>query len=221
MSEALWQDPELPARLDVELRAPAEPQWRREFAPELSYGRHAGPARGDARRAAVALLLCWDGRQWTLPLTVRNAQLTRHGGQVSLPGGLIDAGESPRDAAVRELEEELGRRPPLQWLGELSPLFVFASNATVTPCVAAVDHWPAWIAQPAEVDRVLKLDLRALLDPPTAPPLSVQRGPFHFQAPQLIVEGQSAWGATAVMLGELQKRLLRISNELNRGMSAR
>jgi 8-oxo-dGTP pyrophosphatase MutT (NUDIX family) len=215
MIEALWQVRELPALLEVDLRAPAKPPGARDFAPQLSYGRHAGPARGDVRHAAVAIVLCWDGGQWSLPLTVRNAQLTHHGGQVSLPGGLIDAGESPRDAAARELEEELGQRPPVQWLGELSPLFVFASNALVTPCVAAIGHWPDWTPQPAEVDRVLKLDLAALLDPPQAPPLSVQRGPFHFQAPQLIVEGQSAWGATAVMLGELRSRLLRISNEHN------
>ena len=221
MSPPLWQSPELPALLAADLQAPADQQWRHRFAPQLSYGRHAGPARGDARPAAVVLVLCWDGRQWSLPLTVRNAQLTRHGGQVSLPGGLIDAGESPRDAAERELEEELGLRPPLQWLGELSPLFVFASNATVTPCVAAIDHWPNWVAQPAEVDRVLKLDVGELLHQLQPPPLSVQRGPFRFQAPQLIVEGQSAWGATAVMLGELRARLLRITNEHYGGRFAR
>jgi 8-oxo-dGTP pyrophosphatase MutT (NUDIX family) len=159
-------------------------------------------------------VLCWDGREWSLPLTVRNALLSRHGGQVSLPGGLLDAGETPREAASRELGEELGQCPPLQWIGELSPLFVYASNAMVTTCVAAIDHWPAWTPQPAEVDRVLKLELRDLLDQPAAPPLGVERGPFRFRAPRLLVEGQSAWGATAVMLGELRGRLLRVSSSI-------
>lgn len=213
MNPPLWQTPELPALLQRDLAMQADEHWRHEFSPELSYGRHAGPARHDSRPAAVAIVLCWDGGQWSLPLTVRNAQLTRHGGQVSLPGGLIDAGETPRQAASRELGEELGQWPALQWLGELSPLFVFASNATVKPCVAAIDHWPDWTAQPAEVDRVLKFDVRELLDGPTAPPLGVERGPFRFRAPQLIVEEQSAWGATAVMLGELRRRLLRILSQ--------
>jgi 8-oxo-dGTP pyrophosphatase MutT (NUDIX family) len=211
MNPPLWQSPELPALLAAELATPTDPRWRDEFAPELSYGRHAGPARNDSRAAAVAIVLCWDGGEWSLPLTVRNALLSRHGGQVSLPGGLLDAGETPREAAGRELAEELGQRPPLQWIGELSPLFVFASDALVTPCVAAIDHWPAWTAQPAEVDRVLKLELQHLLRATKASPLGVERGPFRFRAPQLIVEGQSAWGATAVMLGELRGRLLRIA----------
>lgn len=213
MNAPLWQSRELPALLASELAKPPLAVWRHEFAPELTYGRHAGPARRDARLAAVAVVLCWDGCEWSLPLTVRHVQLTHHGGQISLPGGLIDPGETPFEAASRELDEELGRRPPLQWLGELSPLFVFASNTTVTPCVAAIDHWPEWVAQPAEVDRVLKLTLRELLTQPAASPLHVERGPLRFRAPRLNVEGQSAWGATAVMLGELRGRLLRIAGE--------
>ncbi|MBA3483342.1 MAG: CoA pyrophosphatase [Pirellulales bacterium] len=213
MNPPLWQSPDLPALLAAELATPTDPRWRDEFSPELSYGRHAGPARSNSRVAAVAIVLCWDGRQWSLPLTVRNALLSRHGGQVSLPGGLLDAGESPREAASRELGEELGQCPPLQWIGELSPLFVYASDAMVTTCIAAVDHWPDWTPQPAEVDRVLKLELRDLLDQHAAPPLEVKRGPFRFRAPQLLVEGQSAWGATAVMLGELRGRLLRIADQ--------
>jgi len=211
MNQPLWAAPDLPAHLAADLALPAEPRWRRHLAPELSYNRHAGPPRDDARLAAVAIVLCWDGAQWALPLTVRNATLSHHGGQVSLPGGLIDAGESPRDAAARELDEELGQRPALQWLGELDPLFVFASNAVVTPCVAAVGGWPAWRPHPAEVDRVLKLELRELLEAGPAPPLVIERGPLRFSAPQLYVEGQSAWGATAVLLTELRGRLRRIA----------
>ncbi len=210
MNQPVWKLPDLPTRLAADLELPAEPRWRREFAPELSYNRHAGPARDDARPAAVAIVLCWDGTQWALPLTVRNAALTHHGGQISLPGGLIDAGESAREAAARELCEELGQRPALQWLGELDPLFVFASNALVAPCVAAVDGWPRWQPHPAEVDQVLKLELCELLEAAPAPALEMHRGPLRFSAPQLRVEGHSAWGATAVMLAELRGRLRRI-----------
>ncbi|HEX6960783.1 MAG TPA: CoA pyrophosphatase [Lacipirellula sp.] len=211
MNPPLWHSPALPELLAADLANAAEARWGGEFAPELSYGRHAGPPCCDTREAAVAVVLCWEDAGWSLPLTVRHMGLSRHGGQVSFPGGLVDEGESPCDAAAREIQEELGLRPRLQWLGELSPLFVYASNALVTPCVAALDHWPAWEPQPAEVDCVLRLELRQLLAPPTAPPLVVQRGPIMFKAPQLLVEGRSAWGATAVMLGELRGRLLRIA----------
>jgi HAD superfamily hydrolase (TIGR01509 family) len=207
--------PDLDHRLAADIAAmPADPAWRRAFAPELSYGRHEGPPRGDARIAAVAFVLCWDGRGWSLPLTVRNVNLSRHGGQVSLPGGLVEIGESVREAARRELCEELGVEPPLEWLGELAPLFLFNSNAYVTPCVARVSGWPEWRPQPGEVDRVLRLDLGELVanDPP--PPMTISRGPVQFTAPRFAVEGHSVWGATAVLLGELRGRLQRIASSL-------
>ncbi|WP_428304714.1 NUDIX hydrolase [Lacipirellula sp.] len=210
MSRPLWEQLELPTLLAHELMLPAKPQWSRVFAPELSYGRHAGPARSDARGAAVAVVLSWDGAEWSLPLTVRSAELSRHGGQISFPGGLMEAGESPFVAAERELHEELGVRPPLEWLGILMPQFVYASNAWVVPCVAATLDVPAWQPNPREVERVLRLSLRELLAPPIELPLQVTRGPLRFAAPQLRVEGHSAWGATAVMLGELRGRLLRL-----------
>jgi 8-oxo-dGTP pyrophosphatase MutT (NUDIX family) len=209
MSRPLWEQLELPNTLAGELSRPARAEWSRQFAPELSYGRHAGPARNDARAAAVAVVLSWDQSEWSLPLTVRAAELSRHGGQVSFPGGLIETGETPLVAAARELEEELGLRPPLEWLGALTPQFVYASNAWVVPCVAATLEAPAWQPNPREVEQVLRLSLRDLLGPHVAPPLEVSRGPLRFTAPQLRVEGHSAWGATAVMLGELRGRLLR------------
>lgn len=208
----LWKQADLPARLAVELATPGDRAWGWAFAPELSYGRHGGPARGDVREAAVILLLYWNGEAWSLPLTVRATALSRHGGQVSLPGGLIDPDETPREAAARELDEELGVRPPLEWLGNLSPQFVYASNAWIVPCIAATAHRPAWKPSPREVKRVLDLPLKALLTHTTPPLLRIERGPLRFSAPQLTVEGYSAWGATAVILGELRGRLLRLKD---------
>jgi 8-oxo-dGTP pyrophosphatase MutT (NUDIX family) len=213
----MWKSPELPERLAEELAKPPLPQWRRAMAPELSYGRHAGPARADARQAAVAMVLCWDEGAWALPLTLRGAQLTHHAGQVSLPGGGVDPGESPRETAARELEEELCVRPPVNWLGEFSPLFVFASNAVVTPCVGIVDHWPAWGACEAEVQCVVKLSLRELIEADPAPPLAIERGPLRFLAPQFLAEGHSIWGATAVMLAELRGRIVRCQQSVVSG----
>lgn len=208
----LCASPELHRLLAADVAAaPADAAWRRDFSPELSYGRHSGPPRSDARVAAVALLLCWDGREWSLPLTVRSASLTRHGGQVSLPGGLVEVGESVREAARRELGEELGAEPPLEWLGELAPLLVVASNAYVTPCLASASGWPDWRPQAEEVDRVLRLPVRDLIEQELPPPMTIERGSLQFLAPRLIVEDHSVWGATAVILGELRGRLRRIA----------
>jgi 8-oxo-dGTP pyrophosphatase MutT (NUDIX family) len=206
----LWKSPELPAQLALELASSPDRNWRRRMSPQLTYGRHDGPPRSDARSAAVAMVLCWDGLEWAMPLTVRSSALVRHGGQVSLPGGLIDGDETPYAAALRELEEELGRRPAVQWIGVLEPLLVFASNTVVTSCVGVVGEWPQWQPNPHEVARVLKLEAASLLAAEAATPLEIRRGELRFFAPQLIVEGHATWGATAVLLAELRGRLIRM-----------
>ena len=106
------------------------------MSPELSYGRHAGPAPHTARHAAVVLLLFRRDGRWHLPLTERPDTLAHHAGQISLPGGAVDAGESSTEAALRELDEELGFNAPVEVLGQLADCYVFASDFLVTPWVS-------------------------------------------------------------------------------------
>jgi 8-oxo-dGTP pyrophosphatase MutT (NUDIX family) len=212
----VWSDPQLDKFLSSDLVSePADPIWRSEYAPQLSYGRHAGPPRADARLAAVAIVLCWDGREWSLPLTVRSSTMRRHSGQISLPGGLVEGDEMPLETARRELTEELGQNLPLDWLGEFAPLFVYASNAYVAPCIACVSGWPDWQPQLSEVDSVLRLRIRELVESSAPDPLVIERGSLQFAAPRFLVDGQSVSGATAVLLAELRGRLRRIQANAN------
>ena len=184
--------------------------WRAALAPSLSYGRHAGPAPKDARRAAVAILVCRDDSGWSIPLTVRSEQLKRHGGEVSFPGGLLESDETAHQAAAREVAEELGLSPDVNWLGELAPLYVYASGNVVTPCVGAVSGWPCWQCNPDEVAEVIRLPVQMLLSQ-TPTTTAVQRGPLHFSAPCYKVSGHVIWGSTAVLLGEIRGRLRRVA----------
>ena len=88
------------------------------------------------------LLLYRHGNRWHLPLTERPAALLHHGGQISLPGGAIDPGESPADAALRELREELGVDGQIELLGQLADCYVFASDFRVTPWLAVAHFAP-------------------------------------------------------------------------------
>jgi 8-oxo-dGTP pyrophosphatase MutT (NUDIX family) len=195
---------DLPARLAATL---AEPRPRAKLSgrmsPELSYGRHSGPAPMNARSAAVMLLLFQRDGRWCLPLTERPTSLLRHGGQVSLPGGTIEPGESAEQAAIRELREELGSDGPLEILGQLSDCYVFASDFVVTPWLAATPLAPQWRPDAREVERVVEMSLATLLAPNAIGSMTIRRGPLEFRAPCYHVDGACVWGATSVILSEL------------------
>jgi 8-oxo-dGTP pyrophosphatase MutT (NUDIX family) len=195
---------DLPARLIAAL-----PQCRqsrsiggRRFAPELSYGRHFGPAPASARPAAVLVLLLRRAGRWHIPLTERPDHL-RHGGQISLPGGIVEQDESSADAALRELAEELGAQAPCDMIGQLQNCYVFASNFLITPWLAATTQELNWVPQADEVERVVELPLDVLLDPKFVGSMTIDRGPLAFHAPCYQFGQDCIWGATAIILAEL------------------
>jgi 8-oxo-dGTP pyrophosphatase MutT (NUDIX family) len=173
------------------------------MSPEMSYGRHAGPAPATAREAAVLILLFPRVGRWYLPLTERPPTLSRHAGQISLPGGAVDPGESSGDAALRELSEELGVSDQIEPLGRLADCYVFASDYVVSPWVASVSYAPQWQPHDREVQGVIELPLESLLDEGSFGQMTVERGPLVFRAPCLRVASACIWGATSVILGEL------------------
>lgn len=198
-------DLKLPVVLRERLSQPL-PGFERcaEFAPEMSYGRHAGPPEISARHAAVLVLLYHDGEQWRLPLTVRPPSLLVHAGQVCFPGGMIEAGESIEGAALRECREELGTAGEgTELLGRLSPMYVFASNHLVTPVVAWTRNRPEFIPNPVEVANLIEPSLVELLDTKRHGAHLIERRSIRFRAPHFEWEGQRIWGATCLMLAEL------------------
>lgn len=174
------------------------------FEPDLAFGRHGGPAPASARPAAVMLLLYERAGAWHVPLTVRPTHLTHHAGQVSLPGGLVEEGESSLAAALRELEEELGVDPAcIEPLGTLSPLYLFVTDFLIAPHVAVAASAPALRPNPGEVAEVLELPLSMLSD--AEPCWRVKRGlrSLSFYAPAMCLANHEVWGATAMILAEL------------------
>ncbi|HEY7687647.1 MAG TPA: CoA pyrophosphatase, partial [Dongiaceae bacterium] len=186
------------------------------MSPELSYGRHAGPPPATARRAAVMLLLFQRGGRWHIPLTQRPAALVRHGGQISLPGGHIEPGESSDRAARRELGEELGIVDEFEVLGRLPNCYVYASDYVVTPHVACSAVMPRWRPDDREVERVVELPLEVLLRPQSVERMTIRRGPLEFRAPCYVFRDDRIWGATSVILAELADVLRQLEWGLGR-----
>lgn len=206
---------ELPDDLDLRLQQrlatghlPGRTAQQR-FAPSLCYGRHFGVAANDARSAAVIMALYRRDGEWYLPLTLRPRHMNAHADQICLPGGALDLGESFEQAAVRELDEELGvPADQLRPLGALSSLFLFVSNFAVTPFVAVIEGRLALQPNPSEVATLIEAPVASVVNPANHGTHQQQVGldprtGWCFEAPHIDIGDHRIWGATAVILGEL------------------
>src|SRR5512146_3384757 len=117
-------------------------------------------------RAAVLVALVRRSPGATLLLTERTNALRRHAGEVSFPGGRIEAGEDARAAAVREAQEEVALDPAgLRIIGELDDRPT-VTRFIVSPVVALVDEPPpAFRPDGIEVQKVLEIGLDAFNSP--------------------------------------------------------
>jgi 8-oxo-dGTP pyrophosphatase MutT (NUDIX family) len=176
---------------------------QRNMAHSLAYGRHHGPVPDDARRASVVLALRRSNGGWSIPAIVRPETMRFHGGQVSLPGGLIEADETPAQAALRELEEELGvASQALQVFGHLTPVYVFVSGFEITPSIAVSDRPLAFSPNPHEVAAIVELPLADLCDPQHRGRHWIERQGLRFSVPHFAIAGRQVWGATSLILAE-------------------
>lgn len=166
----------------------------------------------DSRQAGVLVLLYPDDGELHFVLTRRTETLRGHSGQISFPGGRRDpADASFVDTALRETCEELGvcerDRREMVVLGQLSTLYIPPSDFEVFPIVAALDYRPVFRPNPAEVAQVFSVPLAALLDDRYKQSEYRSFNGQQVRIPYYGFHGQIVWGATAIMLSELEGRL--------------
>ena len=153
--------PDLREQLTTRLRSPLPgPMEGTCFAPVGRPGPSVAEIPAHAKPAAVLALLYPRDETWCLPFTVRPRHLPDHAGQVCLPGGALEPGESPLQAAIREFHEEVGAHDVTpEVIGSLSPIYVHVSNFRVDPFVALCDRRPTFLPSPEEVDEILESNL--------------------------------------------------------------
>jgi len=174
------------------------------FAPELlKKAWRTGQIPTESRQAAALLLLYPHQEGAAVALTVRASGLARHPGQISLPGGATDPGETLAQAALREAAEEIGVDPSaVRILGELTPVHVLVSGFTLHPVVGLTDRRPDFAPAPEEVEEILEVSLDHLRDASRIRQGTRIREGVAVEYPYFDLLGHQVWGATAMVLGE-------------------
>jgi 8-oxo-dGTP pyrophosphatase MutT (NUDIX family) len=157
--------------------------------------------------AAVLVALYLDHGLLHAVLTERRADLRRHAGEVSFPGGRRDETDPDlRFTALREAHEEIGLPPEaVDLVGALQPTPTIATGYAIYPFVGLIEPGQAWSLSPREVAEVLELPLVALRDGYARRRL-LRRG-VPIRTDTYVVDDKLIWGATARILADLFDRI--------------
>jgi 8-oxo-dGTP pyrophosphatase MutT (NUDIX family) len=173
------------------------------------FGATGLPDRPDEIPAAVLvpIFLAGEAGEPHLVLTRRRADLRRHAGEISFPGGRHDAEDADlSETALREAEEEIGLpRADVRLLGQLPPTSTFATNYVIHPFVGLIPEGRAWRLSAREVEAVLELPIRALREGRTR--RRMERRGISFETDAYVVEENVIWGATARIVEHLLEQL--------------
>jgi 8-oxo-dGTP pyrophosphatase MutT (NUDIX family) len=199
--------PDVIAHLDAGLRGklpgpPAQallaPRPRRQWPEGFNQAR--------IRQAAGLLLVFPNGPgpgEAHIILTVRASTLARHGGQVSLPGGVIEPGETFAEAALREAQEEVALPAgEVRVMGALTPLDIPVSGFRLQPIVASLPRHPRLRPAHGEVAGILEVAVDDLLAPEALMMTERSLNGRTLVVPGFHVANVEIWGATAMVLAE-------------------
>jgi 8-oxo-dGTP pyrophosphatase MutT (NUDIX family) len=163
-------------------------------------------AHGRTDAAVLVPLYGWPERPG-LVFTERRADLRRHAGEISFPGGRQDnPGEDLRETALREAEEEIGLDPAdVELIGALPPIGTYVTSYRIHPFVGLIPERLPLRPNPAEVETVLSFELERLRDAYAMRRL-VRRG-VPIRTPTFEIERHMIWGATGRILRDFLERL--------------
>jgi 8-oxo-dGTP pyrophosphatase MutT (NUDIX family) len=135
-----------------------------------------------------------------------------HAGQIALPGGKIEKGETAIETALRETFEEVGIEPEkITILGKLSEFYVEVSRFQIQPVVGWLHNKPVFKTNPDEVEKVILFPLKKMESPFCKVEMDTITG--RLKVPCIKFEHEIIWGATAMILAEFSDVLSNIINK--------
>ncbi|MHA6334293.1 CoA pyrophosphatase [Qipengyuania sp. CAU 1752] len=163
-------------------------------------------ATGTPRDAAV-LIPVTDRPEPGVILTQRPDALRSHPGQVAFPGGKIDKGETPVEAALREAEEELAMpRDKVRIIGTTDN-YVTGTGFDITPVLGVIPPDLPLVPNPGEVESWFEVPLATLFDRSNYDRNSVLWRGAQRSYYEMHYEGYRIWGVTAAIIANLSRRL--------------
>ena len=176
----------------------------RILAPRPRQDWQPGQIPAAARRAAALALLYLRNGTPHLLLTVRSQQLQIHAGQLSLPGGMLEKGETISQAALREAHEEVGiDAGRVRVIGALSSLHIPVSNVVLYPVLGITNEALGIRLAKTEVERVVEVSIQELSSPNNLRLGTRWRNNRLSAVPYFELQNERVWGATSMVLAEL------------------
>ncbi len=161
----------------------------------------------DVKKAAVLLLFQHVAESGVNIILIKRTENTGvHSGQISFPGGKMDTTDADTEAtALRETEEEIGvDKKQVNIVGKLSNLYIPPSNFYVFPYLGYVKQKVEMHPSEKEVAKIIEVPLNKLFQADAKGIMTVERKNLRFSAPYYDYENLKIWGATAIILSELQ-----------------
>ncbi len=157
--------------------------------------------RVSAKKSSVLLLLFIENDELTACLIKRPEHMKFHPGQIAMPGGRIEKGETELETALRETEEEIGIPPEkIEILGSLSELYVGVSRFMIHPFVGWLAEKPHFNINRHEVEKVILFPISKYKNTFGQTELATISGKLN--VPCVMFENEILWGATAMILSE-------------------